>query len=96
MRRGGPSQRGYGEPRRFGRGDGFKRGGSGPRGRGGFRGRGRGGPGARAGKKVVIEPHPKFKGVFVMHSNNEDSLVTKNLAPGISVYNEKRVTVEVM
>jgi len=97
MRRGGPPQRGRGEPRRFGRGDGFsRRGGAGGR-RGGFRGArrgGPGGPGARAGQKVVIEPHPAFEGVFIMHSKNDDALVTKNMAPGFSVYNEKRVTVE--
>lgn len=95
-------QRGRGEPRRFGRGDGFRRGGSGGRGRGGGRGGPRGGrrggfggPGARGGKKVVIEPHSAFKGVFMMRSGASDALVTKNMAPGISVYNEKRVTVEV-
>lgn len=88
----GPSQRGRGrgggrgEPRKFGREGGFAR-------RGGPR-RG-GGPGARGGQKVVIEPHPAFEGVFIMHSKNDDALVTKNLTPGISVYNEKRVTVEV-
>lgn len=43
----------------------------------------------------MIEPHPAFEGVFIMHSKNDDALVTKNMAPGVSVYNEKRVTVEV-
>jgi len=96
MRRGGPPGRGRGEPRRFGRGEGFaSRGGRGGRGRGGPRGRGRGGPGAKGGQKVVIEPHPVFEGIFIMHSKNDDALVTKNMAPGVSVYNEKRVTVEV-
>jgi len=78
--------RGRGEPRRFGRG-GF----------GGRRGGRRAGPGgARGGQKAVIEPHPAFEGVFIMHSKNEDALVTKNMVPGVSVYNEKRVTVEVL
>lgn len=86
--------RGRGEPRRFGRGGFGGRGGS--RGRGGPRGGRRGGPGAgREGQKVVIEPHPAFEGVYIMHSKNDDALVTKNLVPGVSVYNEKRVTVEV-
>jgi len=87
--------RGRGEPRRFGRG-GF--GGRGaPRGRGGPRGGRRGGPGAdKGGQKVVIEPHPAFAGVYIMHSKSDDALVTRNLTPGISVYNEKRVTVEVI
>jgi fibrillarin-like rRNA methylase len=31
-----------------------------------------------------------------MHSKSDDALVTKNLVPGVSVYNEKRVTVEVI
>jgi rRNA 2'-O-methyltransferase fibrillarin len=86
--RGGARGRGRGEPRRFGRG-GFSRRGGPPRG-----GR-RGGPGAKAGQKVVIEPHPAFEGVFIMHSKNDDALVTRNMAPGFSVYNEKRVTIEV-
>ena len=30
-----------------------------------------------------------------MHSKGDDALVTKNLTPGLTVYNEKRVTVEV-
>ena len=105
MNRGGFRGRGgssRGEPKRFGRGDGFKRrsgpggrrGGSGGR-RGGPGGR-RGGPGAQGGQKVAIEPHPAFEGVFIMHSKNDDALVTKNMAPGVSVYNEKRVTVEVI
>lgn len=96
MRRGGP-QRGRGDGRRFGRGDGFRRGGPGGRGRtGGFQGRRRAGPGgAKAGQKVVIEPHSVFKGVYIMRSANNDALVTKNMVPGVSVYNEKRVTIEV-
>jgi rRNA 2'-O-methyltransferase fibrillarin len=83
--RGGGRGRGRGEPRRFGR-PGFARRG----------GRGRGGPGAKGGQKVVIEPHPAFEGVFIMHSKNDDALVTRNMVPGVSVYNEKRVAVEVI
>ena len=60
-----------------------KRGGVGTRGRG----RGMGPP------KAVIEPHPKFPGIFIMRNKNEDALVTKNMVPGVSVYNEKRVEV---
>jgi rRNA 2'-O-methyltransferase fibrillarin len=62
---------------------------------GGFRGK-RGGLGARGGmggQKAVIEPHPKFEGIFIMRNRNEDALVTRNLVPGVSVYNEKRVEV---
>ncbi len=82
------------------------RGGFGDRGgrggaRGGFRGgRGgdRGGRGGRggvgAGAKVVVEPHDRFPGVFIMRGK-DDALLTRNTVPGESVYNEKRVTVEV-
>ena len=60
--------------------------------RGGMRG-GRGG-GVGAGAKVVVEPHDRFPGVFIMRGK-DDALLTKNTVPGESVYNEKRVTVEV-
>lgn len=62
-------------------------------GRGGARG-GRGGArgGAKGGQKVIIEPH-RHAGVFIARGK-EDLLVTKNIAPGESVYGEKRITVE--
>ena len=71
---------------RGGRGGG--RGGRGGGGRGGARG------GIGAGAKVLVEPHQRFKGVYVLRGK-DDALCTKNLTPGESVYNEKRVTVEV-
>lgn len=79
-------------------GRGGARGGRGaPRGgaRGGRGGRGgaRGGkPGAKGGQKVIIEPH-RHAGVFVARGK-EDLLVTKNIAPGESVYGEKRIAIE--
>lgn len=64
-------------------------------GRGG--GRGRGGPGGRGGMKggakVVVEAH-RHDGVFIARGK-EDALVTRNLVPGVSVYGEKRISVEV-
>jgi rRNA 2'-O-methyltransferase fibrillarin len=84
----------------FGGGDrgGFRGGRGGDRGgRGGFRG-GRGGfggrPGIGGGAKVLVEPHERFKGVYILRGK-DDALLTKNLVPGESVYNEKRVSVEV-
>lgn len=69
----------------------------GDRGRGAPRGRGRGGPGGSRGPprgpKVFVQPH-RLPGVFVARGA-QDSLVTKNLVPGESVYNEKRISVEV-
>ncbi|KAL6927194.1 Small subunit processome complex component [Hanseniaspora valbyensis] len=59
-------------------------------GRGGARGGAAAGP--RGGNKVVIEPH-KFGGVYIARGK-EDLLVTKNMAPGESVYGEKRISVE--
>lgn len=69
---------------------GGSRGGAGGRGgRGGARGPpGRGGP---RGPKVFVIPH-RIKGVFVA-KGPQDTLVTKNLVPGESVYNEKRIGV---
>ncbi|AET40026.1 rRNA methyltransferase NOP1 Ecym_5260 [Eremothecium cymbalariae DBVPG len=105
--RGGFRGSSRGAPRGGGRGGarGGSRGGfrgssrGGPRGgsrgapRGGSRGGSRGGRGgARGGAKVVIEPH-KHAGVFIARGK-EDLLVTKNIAPGESVYGEKRISVE--
>ncbi len=47
----------------------------------------------KGGAKVVVEPH-RHEGVFIARGK-EDALVTRNLVPGVSVYGEKRVTVEV-
>jgi len=57
-----------------------------PRGRGG-RGGARGGS-----KQVVIEPH-RHEGVFLARGK-EDALVTLNSVPGVSVYGEKRISVD--
>ncbi|KAM0676771.1 Small subunit processome complex component [Binucleata daphniae] len=42
-------------------------------------------------KKVIIQPHQRFPGVFVTRGK-EDLLCTKNMTPGLSVYNEKRIS----
>ncbi|CAN6879775.1 unnamed protein product [Brassica oleracea] len=82
-----------------GRGRGGRRRGFGDRGRGrgmrGVPGRGRGVPargGMKGGSKVIVEPH-RHAGVFIA-KGKEDALVTKNLVPGESVYNEKRISVQ--
>ena len=101
--RGAP--RGRGGPPRGGRGGFGDRGGrgggrgaprGGPRGGRGGRGGGRGGArgGIGAGAKVLVQPHERFECVYVLRGK-DDALVTKNLTPGESVYNEKRVSVEV-
>lgn len=59
-------------------------------GRGGAGGRGRGG--MKGGAKVIVEPH-RHEGIFVARGK-EDALVTKNSTPGVSVYGEKRISVE--
>jgi len=45
-----------------------------------------------ASKNAIIEPHPKFEGVFIGRGK-EDMLLTKNMVPGAVVYGEKRVSV---
>jgi len=60
------------------------------RGASGRGGRGRGG--ARGGSNTVIEPH-RHPGIFVA-KGKEHMLVTKNIAPGESVYGEKRISVD--
>jgi len=59
----------------------------------GKKGKGKGKDGKGKGKaKVVIEPH-RHEGVFVS-KGKDDSLVTRNLDPGNSVYGEKRLAAE--
>lgn len=90
----------------FGGGRGGGRGGArggfgdrGGRGRGGGRGGPRGGarggarPGQKGGAKVIVEPH-RHAGVFVVRGGKEDGLATRNIAPGESVYGEKRISVD--
>ncbi|SPC62718.1 related to NOP1 - fibrillarin [Ustilago sp. UG-2017b] len=87
--RGAPGGRGGG----FGGGRGGGRGA--PRGRGapgGRGGRGGGKPGARGGSNVIVKPH-RHAGIFVAEGK-EMLLVTKNIAPGESVYGEKRISVQ--
>ena len=74
-------------------GGGVQKRGAPPRGRGGpGRGRGGGRGGARGGAKTILEPH-RHPGIFIAKAK-ESMLVTKNLAPGESVYGEKRITIE--
>lgn len=98
-RGGGGGGRGGGGFR--GRDSGGFRGGRGGTPRGG-RGGGRGGFGAKpgrnqgsfkGGKKVLVEPHHRFPGVFIARGK-EDAIVTRNMVPGESVYGEKRISHE--
>lgn len=41
----------------------------------------------------MIKPHDRFPGIFIA-SAKDDSMVTKNMVPGESVYGEKRIAVE--
>lgn len=71
-------------------GRGGDRGGRGGRGGGGRGGRG----GVGAGAKTVVEPHVRFPGIFIQRGK-DDVLLTRNSTVGESVYNEKRIAVEV-
>lgn len=62
------------------------------KGKKGGKGKGKGGGKKGGGSKVVIEPH-RCEGVFVS-KGKDDSLVTRNLVPGESVYGEKRLVAE--
>ncbi|KAI5192225.1 rRNA 2'-O-methyltransferase fibrillarin [Nematocida sp. AWRm77] len=66
----------------FGRRDGGKQFGN--------KGRGRPAPKGSKPKEVVLQPHPRFTGVFISRGK-EDTLATKNMVPGVSVYGEKRI-----
>ncbi|KAG9522483.1 Fibrillarin, partial [Aureobasidium melanogenum] len=88
----GGSRGGFGGGDRGGRGRGGARGGRGaPRG-GGRGGRGGAGAGAKGGAKAIVEPH-RHEGVFIARGK-EDMLATRSMAPGVSVYGEKRITVD--
>ena len=43
---------------------------------------------------MIVEPHDRFPGVYISRGK-DDALCTKNSVPGESVYNEKRIGVEV-
>lgn len=106
--RGGGNDRGFRDNGgRGGRDNGGRGGGRGGRdferrdggrgGRGGMRG-GRGGGrgggfGGKGGAKNAIVPHDRYPGVFIGHGRS-DTLLTLNMVPGKSVYNEKLVTVD--
>ena len=47
----------------------------------------------KGGNKTIVVPH-RHEGVFIA-KGKEDALCTKNLVPGDSVYNEKRISVQV-
>ena len=91
-RGGGRGGRDFGGDRNGGRGgrDGGRGGGRG--GQRGGRGGGRGFAG-KGGSKAAVEPHPRYPGIFIGHSRG-DMLLTKNMVPGKSVYNEKLITVD--
>ena len=86
--RGGGRGGGFGDRGGRGGGRGGDRGGRG--GRGGAGGRG----GVGAGAKVIVEPHDRFQGVYIMRGK-DDALMTMNSVKGESVYNEKRVSTDV-
>jgi len=57
------------------------------------KGKGKGKGGGKGPARVVVEGHERFESVFIAKAK-EDSLVTKNMVPGDSVYGEKRISVE--
>jgi len=88
--RGGGDRGGFRGGRGGGDRGGFRGGRGGARGGNGFKG---GRPGLGGGARVIVEPHERFGGVFILRGK-DDALVSKNLVPGESVYNEKRVSVD--
>ena len=47
----------------------------------------------RTGVKVIIQPH-RLEGIYVA-KGQQDALCTKSFYPGESVYNEKRISIQV-
>lgn len=48
----------------------------------------------RGGAKVIIQPH-RLEGIYVA-KGQQDALVTKSFYSGESVYNEKRISIQVI
>lgn len=46
----------------------------------------------RGGKSVMVEPH-RHEGVYIV-KGKEDALATRNMVSGVSVYGEKRVSIQ--
>eukprot|EP00754_Rhynchopus_humris_P015502 Rhum_TRINITY_DN14452_c11_g1::Rhum_TRINITY_DN14452_c11_g1_i1::g.92507::m.92507/K14563/NOP1, FBL; rRNA 2'-O-methyltransferase fibrillarin len=60
---------------------------------GGKKGGGKGGKGGGKGAAaVVVKPHLRFEGFYVSKKGNEQTLMSLNMVPGVSVYGEKRVS----
>lgn len=51
--------------------------------------------GIRGGQKALIMSH-RHEGVFYAKTGKEDVVLTKNMVPGQSVYNEKRISNQVV
>ena len=49
--------------------------------------------GSFGGARTMVKPHASYPGCYIA-SGKDDSLLTKTMAEGISVYGEKRVSVE--
>ena len=64
-----------------------------------FGGKKGGPPGGKKGgfgkQKTVVIPH-RHEGIFIGKTQDKDILLTLNLAPGETVYGEKKITVEVL
>lgn len=52
----------------------------------------RGTPFGSTGKGITVEPHSKFRGIFI-GKGRSDMLLTRNMTPGSSVYGEKKICV---
>merc|ERR1719157_273979 len=83
--------KGAGKDKGKGKGKGKDKGKDKGKGKGKGKDKGKKGKG-KAKSQVVIEPH-RHEGVFVS-KGKDDSLVTRNLVPGESVYGEKRLAAE--
>jgi len=90
----GKGGKGKGDKGKGGKGAGKVKGKGKDKGKKGGKGKAKGGKGGgkKGGSKVVIEPH-RHEGAFVS-KGKDDSLVTRNLVPGESVYGEKRLVAE--
>ncbi|KAJ9461125.1 rRNA 2prime-O-methyltransferase fibrillarin [Diplonema papillatum] len=82
----------------MGKGGGKK--GDGKGGKGGKKGGKGGKKGGKGGKKggkgglaaVVVTPHLRFEGFYLSKKGNEQTLMSLNMVPGVSVYGEKRIS----
>jgi rRNA 2'-O-methyltransferase fibrillarin len=87
MKGGNGAEKGKGKGKGGGKGKG--------KGKGGGKGKGKGKGKGAASTAPVVENFWNYAGIYKAVGLKSDSIMTKNMVPGVSVYGEKRITAEI-